>query len=68
VLAIKEINRGLDFQAGFANKFGGCVSRLSGGAWEVEESAVPRILVFSHSYKIPAQIPTPSKESYHRRH
>jgi len=24
VLAIKEINRGFDFQAGFANKFGGC--------------------------------------------
>jgi hypothetical protein len=32
VLAIKEINRGFDFQAEFAANFGGCVSRLSGGA------------------------------------
>jgi hypothetical protein len=31
VLAIEEINRGFDFQAEFANNFGGCVSRLSGG-------------------------------------
>jgi hypothetical protein len=25
VLAVRELNRGFDFQAGFANKFGGCV-------------------------------------------
>jgi hypothetical protein len=31
VLAIEEINPGFDFQAEFANNFGGCVSRLSGG-------------------------------------
>jgi hypothetical protein len=35
MLAVKEINREFDFQAGFANKFGGCVARLSGSAWTV---------------------------------
>jgi hypothetical protein len=33
VLAVEEINRRFDFQAGFANKFSGCVSRLSGSTW-----------------------------------
>jgi hypothetical protein len=28
VLAVKGINREVDFQAGFANKFGGCVLQL----------------------------------------
>jgi hypothetical protein len=27
MLAVKEINRGFNFQAGFANKFGRCTSR-----------------------------------------
>jgi len=49
VLAIKELNRRLDFQAGFADKFGGC-RRLSGSVCQPNaDTTQPLKLVFDHN-------------------
>jgi hypothetical protein len=43
VLAVKELNRGFDFQAEFANKFGGCVRIMT----TTRETKTQHLLVVS---------------------